>query len=135
MRPQTPPLLLRLGALYLLIQSLGASLWWLMLWFFPATRVYFRPANAPDAVLISFFLPDLIGFIGAGIWAAWLLWRAPRRARLPRAINRGAARYVALLCLQQWLMTDEAGLAALFMAPSLVIGPLLLRKLCLYLRD
>ena len=135
MRPQTPPLLLRLGALYLMIQSLGASLWWLALWLFPATRVYFRPANAPDAVLIAFFLPGLVGFIGAAMWAAWLLWRAPKRALLPLAIHVGAASYAAFYCLQQWMMTGEAALAALAMTPSLVIGPLLLRKLCLYLRD
>ena len=135
MTPQTPPLLLRLGALYLLIQSLGASLWWLELWLFPATRVYFRPANAPDAVLIAFFLPDAVGFIGAAMWAAWLLWRAPKRALLPLALHVGAASYAAFYCFSQWLLTGEAPLAALFMAPSLVASPLLLRKLCLYLRD
>ena len=126
MKPQTPSLPLRLGAFYLLAQSLGASLWWLTIWLFPAARAHFRPANAPDTVLISFFLPDAIFFIGAAIWAAIVLWRAPKRAILPLALHVGAASYAALYCLQQWLTTGEAGLAALLMAPALVVGPLLL---------
>lgn len=118
--------LLRLGALYLLIQAAGASLWWLVLWFAPKSRAYFRPHNTPDASLLAFFLPDIIFFIGAAIWAAIALWRAPRRALVPLALHVGAASYAALYCLQQWLMTGEAGIAVLAMAPSLVIGGVLL---------
>ncbi len=118
--------LLRYGALYLAIQSLGAALWWIMLWIYPASRAYFRAANAPDAALLAFFAPDLIFFIGAGIWAAITLLRAPHKAQLPLALHVGGASYAALYCLQQWLMTGEAPLAALFMAPALIVGPLLL---------
>lgn len=116
----------RLGALYLLIQAAGASLWWLALWFIPKSRAYFRPSDAPDASLLAFFLPDVIFFIGAAIWAAIALWRTPQRAVVPLALHVGAASYAALYCLQQWLMTGEAGIAALAMAPTLIIGGVLL---------
>ena len=124
--PCAPLPLLRLGALYLLIQAAGASLWWLILYFYPQSRVYFRPHNMPDASLLAFFLPDIIFFVGAAVWAAIRLWRAPQRALIPLALHVGAASYAALYCLQQWLMTGEAAIAALAMAPSLIISAILL---------
>ena len=126
MTPQTPPLQLRLGAIYLLIQAMGATIWWVALWFIPQSRAYFRPSNTPDSALLAFFLPDLIFFIGAAIWAAIALWRTPKSALMPLALHVGAASYAALYCLQQWLMTGEAAIAALAMAPSLIIGAILL---------
>ena len=123
---QTPPFALRLGALYLLVQAAGAALWWLVLWFVPPSRAYFRLPDAPDATLLAFFAPDAIFFIGAGTWAAILLWRAPRRALVPLALHVGAASYAALYCLGQWLLTGETVWATLLMAPALVIGPMLL---------
>lgn len=116
----------RLGAIYLLIQAAGASLWWIMLCFVPQSRAYFRPQNTPDSALLAFFLPDIIFFIGAAIWAAIALWRAPRNALIPLALHVGAASYAALYCLQQWIMTGEALIAALAMAPALIIGSILL---------
>ena len=125
---QTPRRLraLRWGAFYLAIQALGASLWWVTLAFYPPSRAWFRPLQAPDTALLSFFLPDVVFFVGAALWAAPMLWRAPQRALLPLALHVGGASYAALYCAQQYLMTGEAGLAALFMAPSLIVGPVLL---------
>lgn len=116
----------RWGAIYLALQALGATTWWLMLWRVPESRAWFRPHNAPDSTLLSFFLPDVIGFIGLGFWAAIVLWRDARRAVLPLALHVGAATYAALYCLQQWLVTGEALLAALLMLPALMVGPWLL---------
>ena len=115
-----------MGAIYLIIQAAGASLWWAALWFVPKSRAYFRPSNTPDASLLAFFLPDIVLFIGAAICAAVALWRAPRSALVPLALHVGAASYAALYCLQQWLMTGEAAIAALAMAPALIIGSILL---------
>ena len=127
MPAQTPSLSLRLGAVYLALQAAGAAIWWMVLWVYPASRALFRPVNAPDASLFSFFAPDLVFFVGAALWASVFLWRgAKRRALIPLALHVGAASYAALYCLQQWLMSGEAPLAALFMAPALVVGPLLL---------
>ncbi len=133
-RTVSPPAL-RWGAIYLWVQAAGASLWWLVLWFYPSSRAHFRPHGAPDASLLAFFLPDLIGFIGAGCWAGAMLFKAPQRALLPLSIHVGAATYAALYCLMQWLITREAPLAALAMAPALVAGPLLLWKLKTTLAD
>ncbi|HEX9998729.1 MAG TPA: hypothetical protein VGB45_16460 [Abditibacterium sp.] len=114
------------GAIYLALQSLGAVLWWLVLWVYPPSRAYFRPSNAPDAVLLAFALPDFLLFIGAALWAAIWLFKRPDKAILPLALHVGAAVYAALFCLLQWILTGEAVLAAILMAPSLFVGPLML---------
>jgi hypothetical protein len=116
------------SALILVVQSLAAALWWILLWTVPASRPYFRPAGAPDSVLLSFFLPDTFLFIGAALWAAHHLIKKPSAAPLPLTLHTGAALFGSLYCVMQWLMTGEAGLAALCMAPCLLIGPILLWK-------
>ena len=128
MNPQSnaPSPIQRWGAFYLTVQASGALIWWLALWFLPASRALFRPHDAPDVALFSFFLPDALLLVGAGVWAASALWRAPSRALIPLALHAGAAGYAALYCLQQWLMTGEALWAALLMAPALVVEPFLL---------
>ncbi len=114
------------GALYLVFQSLGALLWWLVLWLEPKSRAFFRPSDAPDSVLLAFALPDFVWFIGAALWAARALMKKPKSAIMPLALHVGAASYAALFCLLQWILTGEAGLAALLMAPSVIAGSLLL---------
>lgn len=114
------------GAFYLIFQSLGAILWWLILWLEPRSRPYFRPHDAPDSVLLAFALPDFVLFIGAALFAARRLLKRPKTAQIPLALHVGAAVYGTLFCLLQWISTGEAGLAALLMLPSLLFGPLLL---------
>ncbi|RYG66603.1 hypothetical protein EON80_15110, partial [bacterium] len=111
------------GAVILGLQSVGAALWWTMLWTAPSSRAYFRPSQTPDSALLSFFLSDSILFIGAAVWAARALVRKDGSAQLPLALHSGAAIFGSLYCLMQWLLTGEAFLAALFMAPCLLIGP------------
>ena len=118
-----------LGALYLLFQSMIAALWWLIIAVEPKLRIYFRPSDAPDVTLMAFALPDLVLLIGAGLWAARMLFKQPKKALLPLALHTGAAVYAALFCLAQWISSGEAILAALAMAPCLVIEPWLLWKL------
>lgn len=118
-----------LGAFYLGFQALATMLWWTILFVEPRSRPLFRPANAPDSVLFAFLLPDAILFVGAGIWSAILLIQKPRSARFPLALHSGAAVYAALFCVGQYIASGEAALAALLMAPCLIVEPLLLWKL------
>jgi hypothetical protein len=117
-----------LGAFYLLVQSLAAMLWWGFLWFEPASRAFFRPSNAPDSVLLAFWLPDAVFFVGAALWAAKLLLRSPKSALLPLALHVGGAGYAALFCVAQWMGTGEALWGAVLMLPSLFFGGFLLWK-------
>ena len=118
-----------LGAFYLLIQSMLATLWWLILWLEPRSRAYFRPSDAPDSVLLAFALPDFALFIGAALVAARRLWKRPKTALVPLALHVGAASYGALFCVMQWIMTGEAVLAAGLMMPPFLVGSALLWKL------
>jgi hypothetical protein len=116
----------RAFAVYLVLQSLAALAWWGLLFAAPAAREAFKPASAPDAVLLSFWLPDLVLFIGAALWAAHSLIYRPTKALLPLALHTAAGVYAALFCFEQWRQTGEAVLAALFMAPCLVVQPAML---------
>lgn len=117
------------GASLLVVQSLSAIIWWVLLWTTPTSRSYFRPTSTPDAALLAFCLPDSLLFIGVALWAAHRLLNKPEAALLPLALHTGAALFGSLYCVMQWLMTGEAALAALFMAPCLFIGPVMLWKL------
>lgn len=121
------PFLHRATACYLILQSLGALTWWGILLIWPASRELFRPSEAPDAILLAFWLPDVLLFIGAALWSAYSLIFAPHRALLPLALHVGGAVYAALYCIETWRQTGESSLAALLMAPSLVVAPFLLR--------
>lgn len=103
------------AALYLAFQSLCAAFWWLLLLIEPRLRPYFRPSTTPDSALFAFFLPDVLLFIGAALWAMVLLIKRPQSARLPLVFHVGAATYAALYCLAQTLLTGEAILATILM--------------------
>ena len=118
-----------IGAFYLAFQSLATLLWWTILFVEPRARPLFRPSNAPDSVLFAFLLPDLILFVGTGIWSAIRLLRKTRAALIPLALHTGAAVYAALFCFGQWIWSGEAAIAALLMAPCLLVEPWLLWKL------
>lgn len=119
-----------LGAIFLCVQSLGAVFWWLALVFAPQIRPLFRPANAPDAVLLAFWLPDLVLFLGAALWSAFWLLKNPARAKIPLALHVGGASYAALFCVAQTLLTGQAKWATIFMVPSMILGAALLWLVC-----
>lgn len=111
---------------YLSVQSVAALLWWALLFLRPEWRAWFKPQTFPDAALLSFVLPDLILFIGAAGWSVHRLLRGAKSLLLPLALHCGAAIYAALFCLMQWLLTGEAVLSMLLMAPCLIVQPWML---------
>ena len=117
-----------IAALYFAFQSLIATFWWLILLVEPRARPLFRPAGTPDSALFSFLLPDLVFFIGAGLWSAVRLVKNPQTARVPLAIHLSATAYATLFCLSQTLLTGEATLATVLMFASLLCGGFLARK-------
>lgn len=95
----------------------------------PAWRVYFKPSAAPDFVLLSFLLPDLLLLVGAAWLASWHLSKNSAEALLPLALHTGGAFYALLLCLGIWLATREAALSVLCMTPCAFIPAVILWKL------
>ena len=66
----------RLGGLYLTLQGLAASLWWLLLAAHPAMRHFFLRAGSADATLLGISSSRTsIGYIGGSFAAAYGIWR------------------------------------------------------------
>ena len=86
----------RLAIVYLIVQGVGALIWWAMLLFAPSSREPFLAAGAPDSTLLAFLTPDLVLFAGAsllgrvragarpGVGVARPLRHMPAPARTPR---------------------------------------------------
>ena len=121
----------RLGQIYLVLQSVGAAAWWVMLLAQPATRQHFLAPRAPDETLIAFLLPDVVLFIGAGFAAAWALGATDRRpwGWPVLCVHAGAAAYAAMYCIALAALTGAAWAGAAMMAPSLVVTPWLAWRL------
>lgn len=98
-------------------------LWWVGVFAAPWFRRYFIPGSFPDASLFSFFPGDLVLFCAAGLAAAYGLQRAANWAWPVLLLHTGAAFYAACYALTQWMLTGEAALAAIGMAPSLILLP------------
>ncbi len=96
----------------------------------PQWRLYFRPASAPDAVLLAFVLPDLVFVVGAALGAAWNFMQHPKAALLPLSLHTGGVVYATLFCIAQWAFSGEAVAGAIFMTPCAVISSVILGKLC-----
>jgi len=112
----------RAAAWYLIVQSIGASLWWCVLMIWPLTRVLFIAPGAPDSVLLAFALPDAILFVGFGAAAAFGIWKERTWAWPFLCVHAGAAGYAALYCITLAVLTNgECWLGAILMSPPLAI--------------
>jgi hypothetical protein len=118
---------MRAKTAYLVAQAILVAVWWLSLALQPDVRHWFRPANAPDSMLLAFWLADLVCVIfGSGL-AAWLMHnRDPRRAFV-LSFTSGALVYGLLYGVALSLMTGEAWLGVLLMAPATALTLLITR--------
>ena len=129
-RTATDSCAVRLGAIYFVIQGVGAVAWWGMLLTFPATRRHFLAPGAPDAMLLAFLLPDLILFAAASLLAAFGLWRGASWAWPVVCAQAAAGAYAELYCVNLMILTrGTVWLGAALMAPSIVVPPWLAWRL------
>ncbi|MCC6540141.1 MAG: hypothetical protein IT162_21515 [Bryobacterales bacterium] len=122
----------RAGVIILAIAMNAAAAipWWAGLALSPAFRRWFVPVTTPDSALLAFASADLLLFAGAGLFAAYGLWRQRGWAPNLLLIHTGAACYAALYMLQQSVQTGEAWPGALAMSPSLLLLPYACWLLC-----
>lgn len=120
----------RLAIGFLFAQAIGASVWWVVLFAWPASRQHFRAHDAPDSSLLAFAVADGLLFIGTSFGSAIGYWKRRRWAWPVLCVHTGAACYAALYC---WTLTAITGgdgwLGVMLMTPSLVVPPLLLWRL------
>src|SRR5688572_28818614 len=96
-----------LAAGFLLLQAAGAAVWWIALLAVPAARPLFLPPGAPEAVLWSFVLPDLLLFAGGAAASASGIVRRRPWAWSVLCLHAGAALYAALYALSLPLLTGR----------------------------
>lgn len=116
---------------WLLIQALGATVWWVVLLCNPPARQYFMVPGCPDAMLLSFIVPDMVLFVGGALLAAYATTYNCAGHKSALWLHTGAACYASLFCLTMPVISGGGWLAAGMMLPSLLVTPWLVRKHCL----
>jgi hypothetical protein len=112
----------RPGALFLLAEAAGATLWWCVLLGWPGSRYWFMAQGAPDATLLAFAAADGLLFVGTAGAAAYGLWTRRPWAWPVLCVHAGAAGYAALYCWALVCLTGGDGLlGAALMSPSLIV--------------
>src|SRR5262245_30283929 len=116
----------KLGPWFLLVQGVGAFVWWVVLVVWPASRAPFLAMGAPDSTLFAFAAPDGVLFIGTAGAAAYGFWTRRLWAWPVLCVHAGAAGYAALCCWALVVLTrGDALLGAALMFPSLVVPGML----------
>lgn len=105
---------------YLLLQSVGIAVFWIVLWTRPAARVWFVFPGAPDATFLSLFLADGVFLVGSGLIAARSSLRGGRRSGSLLWLHAGAAIYASLCALGMTLLDPRLWLGSALMAPVAV---------------
>lgn len=110
----------RTAAVFFAVQSLAVAAWWLALYYVPASRAYFRMGDDSDAVLLAFWLPDLLLLAVGSLVAGALCFLESESASPAAWFVCGAASYAALYCLSFALLADSGWLGATLMLPSML---------------
>jgi len=107
----------RSASIYYLIQGTAVLGWWLMLFAAPESREYFK-MGTDDAVLMSFWLPDIV-FLGFGSLAAGVLaWTGHQYKAIAAWFVTGLVTYATMYTFAYALMTDTGWLGVVMMAPA-----------------
>ena len=77
--------------LFLMMQGLGGSMWWVMLVGWPESRSPFPAETGPDSTLLAFFVADLLPYVGGAFACAWGSLSRRSWAWLVLCMHTGAA--------------------------------------------
>jgi hypothetical protein len=108
----------RLATAYLIAQSILVAAWWLVIVLMPDVRGRFRPNDAPDSMLLAFWLADVVCIVLASAVSAWLVLRRDPRRVVSLAFTSGALVYASLYCATLTFLTREAWLGVVLMIPA-----------------
>lgn len=91
--------------LYPLLQGLGGVGWWCLLLAVPESRALFLSETLSERVLLAFWLPDGVEFVGGSFVLAYALWKQRCWAGPVLYFLTGGIAYVSLYCLSLSLMS------------------------------
>jgi len=109
---------------YFVAQAVLTLAWWAWLMLDPSSRAHFRPDAFPDAALLSFWLPDLVGVVVGSFVCAVLLARGSRYDAAACCFTSGAVSYAALYCVAVSFGTGEAWWATIAMVGAALVSSL-----------
>lgn len=101
--------------LYPLLQGLGGVGWWCLLLAVPESRALFLSETLSERVLLAFWLPDGVVFVGGSFVLAYGLWRQRCWAGPVLYFLTGGITYVSLYCLSLSLATQGGWLGTCLM--------------------
>lgn len=109
------------SAIYFLLQGFAVSAWWVVLVAFPESRVYFQLGDS-EAVLLSFWLPDVVLLAFASLFAGVLLLLKSDFAVPCIWLVVGSFSYANLYCFAFALITDTGWLGVTLMTPAMLFS-------------
>jgi hypothetical protein len=112
---------------YLLSQAVLVAAWWIALVLAPAVRGWFVPTDAPDYLVLAFWLADLVCVVFGSAVAAWAVHGRHTGKALVLSFTSGALVYGLLYCVALSMLTGEAWPGVLLMAPATILTLLITR--------
>ena len=107
------------AGIYFALQAIAIVVWWLCLFLFPESRVYFQMGDSPN-VLMAFWLPDLFFLaMGSAVTSAFCFYNS-KLISIAAWFVCGAISYAAFYCLAFALLTDSGWLGVTLMLPAML---------------
>jgi protein-S-isoprenylcysteine O-methyltransferase Ste14 len=109
----------RSAGIYFAIQAIAVAAWWLCLFLFPDSRVYFQMGESPN-VLLAFWLPDLFLLAAGSAVAGVFCFYDSKFLAIAVWFVCGAISYATFYCLAFALLTDTGWLGVTLMMPAMI---------------
>lgn len=107
------------ATIYFVLQGAAVAAWWLLLFFVPASRIYFQMGDS-ETTLLAFWLPDLILIAAGSFVAAGFCFFGSRLIGVALWFVTGAISYAAFYCLAFAFLTDSGWLGVTLMMPAML---------------
>lgn len=118
-----------IAAWYLLLQGIGALVWWAAILWWPKSHAVLIPHSITRDWMLVLLPADVLLFIGGSFFSGCMLLRGSPIAMPALAIHAGAALYAAIFAIVVAVTTQSAWLSATMMLVPLVALPLVLWSL------
>src|SRR5688500_13152556 len=110
----------RFATVYFALQGAAVFVWWILLFFFPASRAYFQMGES-ETILLAFWLPDLFLLAAGSLVVSAYCFSDSKFLSLALWFFVGAISYATFYCLAFALMTDSGWLGVTLMFPAMIL--------------
>jgi hypothetical protein len=110
------------AAPYFALQGALTILAWAVIFLWPPIRPHFQPPGIPELMMMAFFVPDMLLFIGGSFAAAYGFARGARWRSSAAWLVTGSMAYAALYTLTILLWTGTAWLPVVVFLPAAILS-------------